>query len=281
MLAASVRGKSHAHNGTFRDDSYKFDRCAPWTCVAVSDGAGSSSLSRVASRIACDTAIAHMRQLLADYKLTAPPGDTDKLTSDLHRLKSFLTESAVMARRAVLREVQQRKVEHRDMYATLLVMAHARWGDEDVVGSIQIGDGTIGVCYREEEGSPACTVLGDADHGEFSSETRFLTSPNLESEFSSRVRFTHKSRVECIGVMSDGVSDDFFPEEKRLVQLFHGDPIEVEGLTSKQGDPVRGVMHDVRTSAAPGEALCDWLQYEKRGSFDDRTLVLFYRSPLP
>jgi hypothetical protein len=35
----------------------------------------------------------------------------------------------------------------------------------------------------------------------------------------------------------------------------------------------RGILKDPRD----GQALLDWMRYEKRGSSDDRTLVLMYR----
>ncbi|MCC9608612.1 protein phosphatase 2C domain-containing protein [Blastopirellula sp. JC732] len=282
VIAASVRGKSHAHKGTFRDDAFGFAECGAWTIVVVSDGAGSSRLSRIASQIACDAAIVSLKSTLANYKLSAPPGDTENLNSDLTRLRSFLVDAARTAQEAVLREVGRREIEVRDMYATLLVMLHTKWGEHEIVAALQVGDGAIGVLHQADADDWACTVLGDADHGDYSSETRFLTTPGIEREFTSRVKFTLKRQIGCIGVMSDGVSDDFFPEDQRLVQLFCGAPIEVEGFVSGDGEPVAGVMQGLLKDSAPdddlGTGLIKWLQYEKRGSFDDRTLVLLHRS---
>jgi len=284
VVGASVRGKSHAHKGTFRDDSFAISKCGAWTLTAVSDGAGSSPLSRVAARIACDCAIKSLQGTLANYTLSAPAGDKEQLNSDLIRLRSFLVEAARAAQDAVLREISQRGLHIRDMYATLLVMSHVHWGEHEVVAAIQVGDGAIGVYCQPADGDADCTVLGDADHGEYSSETRFLTTPGIEREFASRVKFTVKGNVKCIAIMSDGVSDDFFPEEERLVQLFAGDPVGVEGMASSDGEPVQGVLHTLlepregKPPARLGPALIEWLQYEKRGSFDDRTLVLLHRS---
>ncbi|QDU93854.1 PP2C family serine/threonine-protein phosphatase [Lignipirellula cremea] len=283
-IGASVRGKSHAHKGTFRDDAFDMATCGDWTLTAVSDGAGSSPLSRVAAQIACAKVVKSLQGTLANYTLSAPPGDMEKLNSDLTRLRSFLVEAGRVAQEAVLREVNQRGLQVRDMYATLLVMVHTAWGKHEIVAALQVGDGAIGVLFEKDSGEQECTVLGDADHGEYSSETRFLTTPGIDREFSSRVKFTVKSRIQCIAVMSDGVSDDFFPEEKRLIQLFCGDPISVEGMLSSSGEPVPGVLTDLlvpgkHSAANLGADLVAWLQYEKRGSFDDRTLVLLHRSP--
>ena len=79
--------------------------------------------------------------------------------------------------------------------------------------------------------------------------------------------------------MCDGVSDDFFPEDKRLIELFSGNPIKE--LKTKKGEPLWGVLHrekGVTRNPEDGKALLEWLQYEKRGSSDDRTLILMYRN---
>jgi hypothetical protein len=157
------------------------------------------------------------------------------------------------------------------MHATLLLLVHVPIGEEELVGAIQIGDGAVGIL--DEEGT--CTLLGVPDHGEYSSETRFLTTPNIEREFERRVLFSIKRGIRCLGVMCDGVSDDFFPEEKRLVELFLGNPIE--GMRTKDDGPVLGVMHQVVKEPRGGESLLEWLRYEKKASSDDRTLVLMYR----
>ena len=41
---------------------------------------------------------------------------------------------------------------------------------------------------------------------------------------------------------------------------------------------MRGVLRAVVGEPRDGQALADWLQYEKRGSSDDRTLALLFRS---
>ena len=74
------------------------------------------------------------------------------------------------------------------------------------------------------------------------------------------------------------VADDFFPESQRLVELFTGDPIA--GLKATDGGDVRGIYHGLLADPRDGQALAEWLGYERRGSFDDRTLVVLFRSPV-
>ncbi len=51
LIAASRRGRSHANNGTFRDDDFKLTIGGDYYLVSVADGAGSATYSREGSRI--------------------------------------------------------------------------------------------------------------------------------------------------------------------------------------------------------------------------------------
>lgn len=57
IVAASLRGRSHANKGTPRDDHFKVAYCdkTEWYVLAVADGAGSAKYSRKGSEVACNT----------------------------------------------------------------------------------------------------------------------------------------------------------------------------------------------------------------------------------
>jgi hypothetical protein len=273
IMAASVRGKLHAHKGIWRDDAYAYGLVEDWTIIAVSDGAGSAKFSRIGAKIVCDESVKALVEMLSGYKLNVNGNKESPSNADLKRLQSFLTLGACAARDGVIREAHRRQISEKDMYATMLLLIHTKWKNMDVVGALQVGDGVIGVYTKDG----TCTVMGIADHGEFSSETVFLTSWKQLNDrpYDRRIIFTIKQDVQCIAVMCDGVADDFFPEDKRLIELFVGNPIKE--IESKEGNPVQGVLNSVIKEPHGGEALKNWLRYEKRGSSDDRTLVLFYR----
>ena len=272
ILAASLRGKLHAHKALWRDDAYQFGRAGAWTILAVSDGAGSAKFSRIGARIACDESVNLLEDLLAGYTVPDMPSTKVPPRGSLKQLQAFLVLAACAARDGIMREAQNRKVAETDLYATLLLVIHGRWREWDLIGGIQVGDGAVGVYTKDDR----CTLVGSADHGEYSSETVFLTSWKglIERPYDHRVKFTVKRDVRCIAAMCDGVSDDFFPEDKRLIELFVGNPIRE--LKTKSGEPVRGVLLEVVKEPREGRALLDWLRYEKKGSSDDRTLVLLY-----
>lgn len=55
IVIASKRGRSHAHEGTFRDDDFRIRQLLDdWAIVAVADGAGSAKYARQGSKIATE-----------------------------------------------------------------------------------------------------------------------------------------------------------------------------------------------------------------------------------
>ena len=55
IVVSSKRGRSHAHNGTFRDDDFLIKALPDgWSVVAVADGAGSAKYARAGSKYACN-----------------------------------------------------------------------------------------------------------------------------------------------------------------------------------------------------------------------------------
>lgn len=273
LVAGSVRGKLHAHKAMYRDDAFASACVDGWHILVVSDGAGSAKLSRVGARVACDAAAGAMKTMLSGFKLSSGKGPQPP-DRELLQLRSFLTLAMCEARDAIIREAHQRGISDRDLYCTLLLNIHTKWKEDmDLLAAIQVGDGAIGV----HTGDGKCTLMGVADHGEYSGEVVFVTSFKqlIEKPYDRRVLFAIKRDVRSVGLMSDGVSDDFFPEDTRLIELFVGDPIGE--IRDSEGQPVKGVLHGVLREADPKDALLKWLKYEKKGSSDDRTLLLMYR----
>jgi serine/threonine protein phosphatase PrpC len=261
VSAGSVRGKLHAHRALWREDSFGFST-APhgdglWQILAVSDGAGSAPLSRVGSKIACDTVIAALENSLGE--LSPFSMERDELAkNDLPALRAALTLAASAALEAIRVEAESRGKPLSAFAATLLVLVRREWNGSQLFASIQVGDGAIAL--RDEA---SLTILGVADHGQHSSETRFLTTGGIEAEFASRVQFSIKSNASVFALMSDGVSDDYFPGDKRL------------------GEVLDAVLPTLQSADDGGSALVSWLGYEKKGSSDDRTLLVGWKEAAP
>ncbi len=184
----------------------------------------------------------------------------------------MLASAARHAQASIVGEAERRNAPLREFHTTCLLLIHTPFGANDLVGVLQVGDGVAGLCTRNGD----CIILGDPDHGAYSGETRFLTTPGIEDEFERRATFAVPHGLRAVAVLTDGVADDFFPEKQRLIELFKGDP--VLDCKTPEGTAVRGVLLGSVGDPRDGQALADWLRYEKRGSSDDRTLVLLYRT---
>lgn len=241
LFGASRRGRSHAHAGTYREDAFAFagiPSCGSnaWV-IAVADGAGSCRLSRVGANIAVEQVIKSVWQ----GRLTS-----DDATAALHLpLKIVLTE--------LIREARRRECDLHDLACTLLVLAWkpAEDGAGGTAFTFQAGDGLI-AAIRD---TGVITPLAEQDAEAFAGTTHFFTGDHVQKTLMARFRSVrYEAPPEGFLVMTDGVADDLTP-------LAVNGPIIVNEIRKLRDGPV------------PGEGLLELLAYEKRGSFDDRTLV--------
>lgn len=280
LVAAQVRGKKHRHEGTNCDDWYEFASVGKINCIAVSDGAGSKKFSRIGARESCRAAAGSMEKLLREA-LSARPELWEQFSLPLSESgcmeacsllagilqRSVLTaaeavETACEARRAAYSPLLGRELMPSDFSGTLLAaVLIPTGGGECLAAACQVGDGVIALL--DTRSGPAVKLLGAADSGAFSGETVFLTSPLVRQAGSlqSRTRIA-KCAAGLALVMTDGVSDDYFPPETELPRLYRD-------LTAA------GILEEREDGMSPGLRLKRWLEsYVERGSFDDRTLLI-------
>jgi hypothetical protein len=83
LLGISIRGKSHAQKGTFRDDDFEIHAWENgWVLQVVSDGAGSAEYSREGSRIACKSVLSKVTEFFEIDKIKNVEDLIVKLNSD-------------------------------------------------------------------------------------------------------------------------------------------------------------------------------------------------------
>ena len=255
--AASVRGKLHAHRALWREDAFAFgsaeNAAGSWSIVIVSDGAGSAPLSRVGANVACQAATGDLAGALGEIETLS-----DDINADLPRIKAALVGAAQTALQFLRDEADKRQQPLNAFAATLLILVRRAYHDKQLCAALQVGDGAIALDCES-----GLKLLGAADHGQHSSETRFLTTNGMEADFVNRVKFSLPADLRATLVVSDGVSDDYFPEDKRLTEVF---------------DALKPLAQSAEDA---GAALLEWLGYEKKGSSDDRTLVLSWPQSAP
>lgn len=273
MFAASRRGRSHAHEGTNRDDDFAL-MClgrGNWHIAAVADGAGASKYSRRASQIAVNHALLRLPNLLSDNVEIL----LSKLSKDLNNLEQTekkalhdafyrsLAVSAFEAGKRIREEFVAAELTQRDFYTTLLLVAAKRHGEGWIVGSFSVGDGGIGIYNRQEN---RMTRLSHADGGAFAGETVFLTTDELaKAETFNRVKFAYVKDFTAIVLMTDGVTDPFFPADNDLDDL---------GRWHKFWDSVTSDCNLDPNNKLAGSELVNWLDFYMQGQNDDRTLAI-------
>ncbi|HQK16998.1 MAG TPA: PP2C family serine/threonine-protein phosphatase [Polyangiaceae bacterium] len=269
VLAASVRGRSHAHEGKFRDDAFALeqDLSTGWLYLAVADGAGSARFSRKGAEMACEGTIRFLRENMArlpEGELEAhlkqwrtSPEDAEARGNS--QLDKVFHRALYDAWFAVNGEAEQRGAKMRDYYTTLLVAAVKRFDFGWFIANYWVGDGAVALLGAD--GAPEVRILGKPDGGEFAGETRFFTMKEeiTEENIRGRLRYSFVSDFDALFLMTDGVSDPFFEAE---ADLFN--PERWERLTADLEEKTRFEAKD----------LLEWLNFWSRGNHDDRTLVV-------
>jgi serine/threonine protein phosphatase PrpC len=267
LIAASVRGRSHAQKGTYRDDDYLV-RAYPsgWVIVATADGAGSAEFSRQGSHLAVKHASEELEICLQKFqdKIDEAVGDDSRLTSLAGQCMFDAVQVAVAA---IERVADDEGLPDSKFSTTLILVAARRYGKRWLVLSFGIGDGGAAIWNdRTQEVIP----LTKGDSGEFAGQTRFLRRNEVES-LDLVVERTKAVLVECptaILAMTDGITDPKFETDSLFESAEHW-----HGFWRNDFAPILTAAGD----ALPRERLLAWMQFWSPGNHDDRTLaaVLF------
>ena len=277
IVAASLRGRSHAQDGKPRDDAFQFATTHGWQVLAVSDGAGSACYSRDGARLACEKAVAVCCERLdnepyrntfeANIKnLSDTPTEPEKRKPVGDSLYSLLCHAANQARQAIAQEAAQQGKETRTYAATLLLCVAKHFEFGWFVGSFWVGDGAIAL-YRRDTTPHTVYLMGEPDEGEYGGQTRFLTMPEVFSDASAlyrRLRFQLVDDFSALFLMTDGVSDPKFETTNNLKNAEKWDALWDELTAAKA----------LTNAAESKQALLEWLGFPSPGNHDDRTLLV-------
>ena len=244
ITAARVRGKKHKHEGTNCDDWYEVANVGNIIIIAVSDGAGSKKFSRIGAKESCRAAVGYLvSEFSALIKndpefletISLPLGD--KKCIDACSIAASILQQAVLKGRDAVEaafysrsfipefsQLLQRPIDLKDFSSTLLLTVIIPLSNEEresLVINCQVGDGMVAVLHGNGSFENAQKLMGDPDSGEFSGETDFLTSSRMKESavLKSRTKL-YRGIIDTVVSMTDGVSDDYFPNETQLRRLY-------------------------------------------------------------
>ena len=270
LVAASRRGRSHEHSGTFRDDDFFIHHGAAsgWSVLIVADGAGSAKSSRWGAKLAVESAGAHVVSTLAGQRgadLSAVLGtwDADPASAANNVGEKFhylFHEAGSLAVQAIETEASAQGAPVKDYATTLLVCAVKKQGADTFLASFWMGDGAIAAYGTRGK----VRLMGSPDSGEFAGQTRFLDRSALaDSSFAKRIGIGRYADLTAVMLMTDGVSDPRFETDNGLA-----DAGKWDGLWDEIAPSL--------ASPAPEQQLLDWLGFFTPGHHDDRTIAVLW-----
>ena len=313
IVAASVRGRSHAHKGNPRDDHFlvTYNEENGWYVMSVADGAGSAKFSRKGATIACETVVNLCSDSLKDGSLDPlieqyHTDNTDanrKLIGD--KIYGILGTAAYKAAAAIKTEAALKDAEAkakmaemnaeakklnpnaqdntaaditaRDFATTLLLTISKKFEFGWFIASFWVGDGAICIYKKGTVEQPSShKILGVPDGGEFAGQTRFITMPEIFKDAAaiySRLRFSIEEDFTALMLMTDGVSDAKFETDANLNKIDMWDTLWKD-LAGDNEDKCAVDLNDDNDESQ--YQLLKWLNFWSQGNHDDRTIAILY-----
>ena len=243
IIGARARGKKHKHEGTNCDDFFETAATDDFVVCVVCDGAGSKPLSRIGSRISCETACGFMKKELSAY--FSEDGFKSSLCSEMNsddfmrgagRIAALVQESARQAFAALVEkqkslcadEVYKKALGREPVLsdlsvtflAAVIVPLEVNGERQALMASVQIGDGCICAIDSTNDAGKCLKLMGTADSGAFSGETDFLSEKNTRAEVIGGKTRVSRGSSDTIFLMTDGVADDYFPAQPMMKRLY-------------------------------------------------------------
>lgn len=283
IVVASKRGRSHANVGSFRDDDFAFKNIndTGWSILAVSDGAGSASLSREGSKMSCDLAISYFEENFTsdflkefDETLLQHNNQTDEDSSK--KISRFVYDNLSKAAWFVHKELEKFAIKLekplKDFHSTLIFALIKKYDFGYAILTFGVGDCPIGLLNTD---LTEIKLMNWLDVGEFGGGTRFITMPEIFKSDKLQTRFGFKlvDDFSYLMLMTDGIYDPKFVVEANLEKIEKWK----EFLEDLQGKNEDGLSVDLnRDNDNIANQLSNWMDFWNPGNHDDRTLAIIY-----
>lgn len=283
IVIASKRGRSHANVGSFRDDDFAFKNIneTGWSVLAVSDGAGSASLSREGSKLSCELVISYFEENFTEEYLK----DFDEILLNHHnktgedttkKLNLFVYDNLSKAAWFVHKQLEYFATKSekplRDFHATLIFALVKKYDFGYAILTFGVGDCPIGLLNKD---LTEIKLMNWLDVGEFGGGTRFITMPEIfqSDKFSTRFGFKLVDDFSYLMLMTDGIYDPKFVVEANLEKIEKWNDF-IEDLQGKNEDNCKVDLNNENAEIA--NQLSTWMDFWNPGNHDDRTLAIIY-----
>lgn len=298
IVISSKRGRSHANVGSFRDDdfAYKYFNNSGWTVVAVSDGAGSYSLSRKGSQIACNAVVEYFEKHseiethkeFEDKLLAFEKSKDEELLQEIQVLsKQNLYKATVFAHNQIREFADETFKNNPELFnnpkaklpidyfhSTLIFSLFKKFDFGYVVLTFGVGDCPIAIVNKDKS---TTSLMNWLDVGEFGGGTRFITQTEIfhsgSNPMSTRFNFQIFSDFSYMFLMTDGIYDPKFVVEANLEK--HEKWLEfINDLKGNNED--KSAVDFSYENEDIDQQLSHWMDFWSPGNHDDRTLAIIY-----
>ncbi|AZA77743.1 protein phosphatase 2C domain-containing protein [Chryseobacterium sp. G0186] len=278
IVVASKRGRSHAHEGKFREDDFAVNELpAEWNIVSVSDGAGSALAAREGARVAT-TSINQFfnspevldkieKNITIMYSSEYSEKEQNEAYQNVIRL---LYEGVVQVHTTLDNTAVENAFSINDLHATLIFALVKKFSFGYVILTFGVGDCPINLIRNDFS---QVKLLNPMDVGEFSGGTRFITMKEIFNDhIVSRFGITCVNDFSHLVLMTDGIYDPKFLTENKLEdpeswKIFFND------LNGNNDDCTKV---DFVNDSEIDQQLLHWTDFWSRGNHDDRTLAIIY-----
>lgn len=283
IVVASKRGRSHANVGSFRDDDFAFKNFpeSGWSVVCVADGAGSATLARQGSKIACDGIITYFTEnlttesfsefdmLLKEHSLGTGEDTSKKLNRFVY---DKLGNAAFNVHQKLEEFALKTETNIKDFHSTLIFVLFKKYEFGYAILSFGVGDCPIGLLNPD---LTEIKLMNWLDVGEYGGGTRFITMPEIFSsdKFGTRFGFKLIDDFAYLMLMTDGIYDPKFVVEANLekIEKWH------EFLADLGGNNEEKITVEFKPDNTEiANQLTSWMDFWSPGNHDDRTLAIIF-----
>lgn len=277
IVVASKRGRSHAHEGKFREDDFAVNELSEgWNIISVSDGAGSAAMAREGSRLATvsvnqffsSSEVLHEIENNINIIYSTPDGNKEQEAKE--KVIRRLYECVVYVHHTLEKTASENNFSINDLHATLIFVLVKKFSFGYVMLSFGVGDCPINLIHTDFS---KAQLLNTMDVGEFSGGTRFITMKEIfNDQIVSRFGITCVEDFSYLILMTDGIYDPKFLTENKLE--------DTEGwktfFNDLNGDNDDLAKVDFINDTDIAQQLLHWTDFWSRGNHDDRTLAIIY-----
>ncbi|MGD1320030.1 PP2C family serine/threonine-protein phosphatase [Chryseobacterium sp. 2R14A] len=275
IVVASKRGRSHAHEGKFRDDDFAVDELSDsWNIVSVSDGAGSAQLARYGSELATQSINDYFKnkEVLAELNFHVDKifNNEKNVSEAKQEVIKILYQGVSNTFKTLSEKAEEHFVSLKDFHSTLIFALLKKFDSGYIILSFGVGDCPINLI---NEDFSDVKLLNTMDVGEFGGGTRFITMNEIfDDSISSRFRITLTKDFSKLVLMTDGIYDPKFITENKLEDI-ESWKVFFEDLNGKNDDEAKV---DFQNDETIDEQLLSWMDFWSKGNHDDRTLAVIY-----